>query len=90
MILGLLPWFRRCNSASAIASIICGVITFALLKITGQASLAVEIASPMLCSLLVYVLSGLIRRDKVPARVDKLLDSLQYDDVKEITDESSK
>ncbi len=90
MILGLLPWFRKSNSNSAIFSIICGVITFAILKITGQTSLAVEIASPMLCSLVIYIFSGLIPGNKVPARVDKLLDSLQYDDVKEITDETSK
>ncbi len=90
MILGLLPLFRKSNSNSAIFSIICGVITFAILKITAQTSLAVEIASPMLCSLVIYIFSGLISGNKVPARVDKLLDSLQYDDVKEITDESSK
>lgn len=90
MILGLLPWFRRCNSTSAIVSIICGVTTFVILKITFQTSLAVEIASPMSCSLVVYVFSGLIRGNKVPERVDKLLDSLKYDDVKKIASENSK
>jgi hypothetical protein len=90
MILGLLPLFRRSNSNSAIISIVCGIITFAILKITGQTSLAVEIASPMLCSLVIYVFSGLITGKKVPEQVNKLLDSLQYDDLKEIKAENHK
>jgi len=90
MILGLLPWFRKCNSTSAIASIICGVTTFIILKITTQTSLAVEIASPMLCSLVIYVFSGFILGNKVPERVDKLLDSVKYDEAVVLTSESSK
>ncbi|HOR10138.1 MAG TPA: Na+:solute symporter [Bacteroidales bacterium] len=90
MILGLLPWFRKSNSSSAIISIIGGVITFAILKTMGDVSLALEIVSPMLCSLVIYIFSGLIAGNKVPERVDKLLEAIRHEDVMAVEAERNK
>lgn len=79
MILGLLPWFRKCNSTSAILSIIGGVITFIVLKIIDNPSLALNISGPVICSLVIYISTGLIGGKKAPEKVILLLDSIQYD-----------
>ncbi|MBF8184354.1 Na+:solute symporter [Nonomuraea sp. K274] len=76
MLLGMLPMFRRCGPAAAIASWATGLVVFALLKYVfpGQGQ-TVEVAAPVLSALVVFVLVGLVApvRD---AEADALIDSL--------------
>jgi SSS family solute:Na+ symporter len=82
MILGLLPWFRKCNGTSAILSIIGGIIAFIILKITNNSPLAINISGPMICSLIIYITSAFLSKKMVPAKVNDLLASLMYDEEK--------
>ncbi|HLF34691.1 MAG TPA: sodium:solute symporter family protein [Cyclobacteriaceae bacterium] len=76
MILGLLPWFARSDSRTAIISVICGVAAFVILKIFGPFALTIEVATPLSITLTIYVLMGLLSQRAVPEKAQKLLDSL--------------
>lgn len=87
MLLGMLPAFRRCGPSAAIASWATGLIVFTLLKygfadqvkaLGPDWTTTVEVATPVLSSLVVFVLVGLLRpwRD---AESDALVDSLSQD-----------
>jgi Na+/proline symporter len=79
LMLGLLPWFRRCGSRAAIASWAAGLIVWAVVKWgIGSTDTTLVVALPLATSLVVYVGLGLLmpeRRDSV----DVLLDSLNSD-----------
>ncbi|GAB3829165.1 sodium:solute symporter family protein [Kribbella italica] len=79
LMLGLLPWFRRCGSRAAIASWAAGLIVWAVVKWgIGSTDTTMVVALPLATSLVVYVGLGLLmpeRRDSV----DVLLDSLNSD-----------
>ena len=79
MILGLLPIFRRSDSTAAILSIFSGLLAFAYFKIFADVSLSVELAGPLVTSLVVYVGYALIFNKKVEKKVDDLLNSLDND-----------
>lgn len=64
MILGLLPAFRHSGSIAAMTSIIGGLLTFVLLKFTSNVDLAVEVGSPILTSLILFIGLGFLRIDK--------------------------
>jgi SSS family solute:Na+ symporter len=59
MILGLLPWFRRSNSFSAILSIISGLAVFASIKYFFAASLAAQVGLPVATSACLFIVTGL-------------------------------
>jgi Na+/proline symporter len=79
LMLGLLPWFRRCGSRAAIASWAAGLIVWAVVKWgIGSTDTTLVVALPLATSLVVYVGLGFLmpeRRDSV----DALLDSLNTD-----------
>jgi solute:Na+ symporter, SSS family len=77
MILGLLPIFRRCDSKIAIASIVSGIFAFILIKLLPATTLVVEVGTPMLVSLLIYIFAGLMNKRSVPKKVDDLFLSLR-------------
>ncbi|MCG5212551.1 sodium:solute symporter family protein [Streptosporangium soli] len=91
MLLGMLPLFRRCGPSAAISSWATGLVVFVLIKyvftaqvtaLSGDWKITVEVAGPVLCSLLVFVVMGLVapwRR----AESDALIDSLSSDVVAE-------
>ncbi|MFI6900773.1 sodium:solute symporter family protein [Nonomuraea sp. NPDC050394] len=75
MLLGMLPAFRRCGPFAAIASWATGLVVFALVKYVVVVPRWVEVGGPVLCSLAVFVLVGLL----LPWRgqeADELVDSL--------------
>lgn len=77
MLLGLLPPFKRCNSAAAILSMAGGFAAFVLTKSVEMQSMALEVSLPLMVSLLVYLLMGLLSfRRSVPVRVREFIDPL--------------
>jgi solute:Na+ symporter, SSS family len=58
LILGLLPAFRRSNSAAAMVSWGAGLVTFALLRYSFRVGLAATLASPVAVSCVIFVLVG--------------------------------
>lgn len=70
MILGLIPFFKGCGSKGAIVSMISGTFTFIVAKLTITTSLielhpvykAIEIGSPVIVTLIVYLLFGFAKR----------------------------
>ncbi|MFI9553105.1 sodium:solute symporter family protein [Nonomuraea endophytica] len=75
MLLGMLPAFRRCGPFAAIASWATGLVVFALVKYVVVVPRWMEVGGPVLCSLAVFVLIGLL----LPWRsqeADELVDSL--------------
>lgn len=81
MILGLLPWFRRSGSKSAIISIIAGMVVFIIIKAFFNPGLAAEVSSPVLVTLILYTGLGFLFGKKVPGKVDILLNSLSTDGI---------
>ncbi|MVZ60697.1 sodium:solute symporter family protein [Sphingobacterium humi] len=79
MILGLLPQFRHSGSTAALLSIIGGLTTFIVLKLIGGFGLAIEIAGPLVMSLLLYIGYSLTVKNKVPEQVDNLLNAINED-----------
>lgn len=81
MLLGLLPAFKRSGSTAAIASIIGGVLTFGYVKyILENATMATQVASPVLVSAVLYIGIGwLSPKRSVSKQVEELVDSLNRD-----------
>ena len=52
MILGLLPAFKKSGSVAAISSIIGGLLVFVILKMIPEKPLSLEMAAPILASLI--------------------------------------
>ena len=81
LMLGLLPWFRRCGARAAIASWAAGLIVWAIVKWgIGSTDTTLVVALPLATSLLVYVGLGLLLPER-RADVDDLLGSLNTDPV---------
>lgn len=74
MILGLLPFFKRSGSISAILSIVGGLLVFVVTKAVGF-SLTVEVSAPLLTSLILFVLSGFLMKD-TSGKSNRLLNAL--------------
>ncbi len=77
MILGLLPAFRRCGSTAAIISIVGGLMTFVILKLLPDITLAMEVGTPLVTSLILYIGTGLLNRDGASQKVKDLVASLK-------------
>ncbi len=80
MILGLLPAFRKCDSAVAITSIVAGIMAFIIIKLIPDVTLAAEVGTPLFTSLLIYIIAGALNRRKVPEKVDTLFNALNNQD----------
>jgi len=68
--------FKRSGSTAAIVSIIGGLVAFIVLKFASDISLAMEVGTPMLTSLVMYISIGFFNRGIVPEKVLFLLSSL--------------
>lgn len=92
MLLGLLPWFRRSGPSAALISWAAGLVVFALNKYVwpgwveslGNESQALTVASPVLVSLLLFIVIGYVKPENTP-QSDALVDSLNTDVVPETT-----
>ena len=89
MLLGLLPAFRRCGPSAAITSWAVGLLVFFITRYVvdgwvaelGKDKItAVQVGGPVICSLIVFVLVGLIRPWHDPDS-DALVDALGKDSV---------
>lgn len=83
MLLGMLPAFRRCGPVSAVSSWAAGLVTFFLIKYVFDEQVAnlgthantVEVGTPVVVALLVFVLTGLLapkRNDEGDALIDAI------------------
>lgn len=89
MLLGMLPWFRKSGPTAALISWAAGLLVFAVNKYIladwmvsmGNMKDAYEVATPVLVSIVLFVLIGLIKPENTP-ETDALVDSLN-DDVSE-------
>ncbi len=76
LLFGLLPAFRYCGPASAIASIVAGVATFIITKNMQVNNLAIEVGLPTIVSAIIFIVIGLATKT-VPTRVNDLLSALK-------------
>jgi len=76
MILGLLPVFRRSGSWSALVSIVGGLLTFVVTKLIPGLSLTIEVATPMLVSLILFITLGFLFRNDATSQAKDLLKAL--------------
>lgn len=68
MLLGMIPFFKRCDATAAILSIAFGLIAFVITKVIDMNSLALEVSLPLIVSVISYVAIGLANRGKQPAK----------------------
>ena len=80
LMLGMLRQFRRCGPTAALVSWAGGLIAFAITKYgMDNATLTVQVATPLVTSLILYVVVGLIRPEPTEER-DALIESINNDD----------
>jgi Na+/proline symporter len=79
LLLGMLPWFRRCGPRAALTSWAGGLLSYALVYYVLQASQAAVVATPVLVSLALFTGLGLIAGEQ-SAAVDEIIDTLNHDD----------
>ena len=95
MLLGMLAPFKRCGPSAALFSWAAGLIVFAVNKYVltaqmaslGDLSQAVSVASPILASIVVYCLMGVIRPWR-NEESDALVDSLNVDAPDDVEEEA--
>jgi SSS family transporter len=77
MLLGLLPLFKKCNATAAILSILGGFLAFIATKVFEVSSLALSVSLPLIVSLTIYILIGLINsRKPAPDKVEHFINLL--------------
>jgi SSS family solute:Na+ symporter len=86
MLLGMLPAFRRCGPVAAIASWAVGLAVFALTRygfdvsrLAPDQATAVQVGGPVVCSIIVFVVIGLVAPWHNPAS-DELVDAISRDE----------
>ncbi|CAL9665316.1 hypothetical protein SUDANB95_07174 [Actinosynnema sp. ALI-1.44] len=84
LMLGLLPWFKRVGPSAAISSVVGGLGTWAVLYVLQQNKVefvtqAVIVSWPLLVSLVLYLVVGLVVRPEPSEDRAALVDSLQRD-----------
>ncbi|MFC4584594.1 sodium:solute symporter family protein [Sphaerisporangium corydalis] len=83
LMLGLLPWFKRSGPTAAIVSWAAGLGVWAVIKwVIASANTTLVVAAPLVTSLVLYVVIGLLRPENTPDR-DELVDSLGSDPAEE-------
>src|SRR5690606_11450075 len=80
MILGLLPIFKYSDSKAALFSIFGGLLAFGYIKLFMETTLVVELSSPLLTCLVIFVGYALIFKKTVSPEVENLLSSLDKDE----------
>ncbi|QFZ23811.1 sodium:solute symporter family protein [Saccharothrix syringae] len=88
LMLGLLPWFRRVGPTAAISSTVGGLLTWAVLYVLQQNKVAfvtqaVIVSWPLLVSLVLYLVIGLLLKPEPSADRSALVDSLRSDEEEE-------
>ncbi|MFC7380978.1 sodium:solute symporter family protein [Sphaerisporangium rhizosphaerae] len=79
LMLGLLPWFKRSGPTAAITSWAAGLAVWAVIKwVIASTNQTLVVAAPLVTSLILYVVIGLLRPENTPSR-DELVDSLNTD-----------
>ncbi|MEO3853296.1 sodium:solute symporter family protein [Acrocarpospora sp. B8E8] len=79
LMLGMLPWFRRSGPTAAIVSWAAGLSVWAYIKwIIESTDQAMVVGVPLVTSLVLYVVVGLLRPENTRDR-DELIDSLDSD-----------
>ncbi|MCG5211813.1 sodium:solute symporter family protein [Streptosporangium soli] len=79
LMLGMLPWFKRCGPTAAIVSWAAGLSVWVYVKwILESADQAMVVGIPLVTSLVLYVAIGLLKPESTPAR-DALVDTLDND-----------
>jgi len=79
MILGLLPAFKYSDSRAALLSIFGGLLAFIITKVFSDGNLALEIAAPVVTSMVIYMGWGIVFKRKLKPEAEKLLTSLNSD-----------
>jgi Na+/proline symporter len=80
MILGLLPMFKRSGSTAALVSIFGGLLAFVITKVIPDLSLTVEVVSPMLVSLILYITTGFLTTGNGASKAKTLLVALNSEE----------
>ena len=89
LMLGMLPWFKKVGPTAATTSVIGGLGTWAVLYVMQQNKVefvtqAVIVSWPLLVSLVLYLVIGLLIKPEPSARPrSALVDSLQSDEDEE-------
>ncbi|MEO3810054.1 sodium:solute symporter family protein [Sphaerisporangium sp. B11E5] len=79
LMLGLLPWFKRSGPTAAIISWAAGLGVWVVVKwVVASADQTLVVAAPLVTSLILYVVIGLLKPENRPDR-DELVDSLGSD-----------
>src|SRR5699024_7326299 len=74
MLFGMMPLFKKCNSAAAILSIVGGLVAFIFTKTVDVGSMALEVSLPLMVSFVIYVSLGLFKsRSSVPKNVNDFM-----------------
>ncbi|MFD2416303.1 sodium:solute symporter family protein [Amycolatopsis pigmentata] len=89
LLLGMLPWFRRCGSRAALASWATGLITYAVVYYVVKTSQATVVAAPILVSLAVYVGLGLVAPER-SAETEEMIATVGGHDQPSASSETSK
>jgi len=88
MLLGMLPAFKRCGPTAAIASWAVGLVVFALTRyvvkdqiaqLAPDQATAVSVGGPVICSIITFILIGLVRpwkNDEADALVDAISEEI--------------
>jgi hypothetical protein len=82
LLLGMLPWFRRCGPRAALTSWAGGLLAYALVYYVLNGTQAAVVATPILVSLALYLGLGLLaseRRDSV----DEMIETINQGDPSE-------
>lgn len=77
LLFGLLPAFKTCGPKAAITSIVAGIITFVITKVTGPYSLTIEVGLPTIVSALIFIGFKFFNRVQAPERVELMLAALR-------------
>lgn len=79
MLLGMIPLFKRCNSAAAIFSIAGGLVAFIVTKLIDMDSMALEVGLPLIISVIIYCLIGVVNRGRSSSRQVESFMNLLFD-----------
>ncbi|MCC5037136.1 Na+:solute symporter [Streptomyces sp. WAC 00631] len=74
LLLGMLPWFRRCGSRAALVSWAAGLGTYALVYYVLDSTQTTIVAAPILVSLVLYSGLGLLAPEP-SVRADEIIDT---------------
>nr|WP_246025611.1 sodium:solute symporter family protein [Saccharopolyspora antimicrobica] len=75
LLLGMLPWFRRCGARAAIVSWAGGLLTYGVLYYGLDADQTATVATPILVSLVLYIGLGLVASERTE-QIDEMLEVL--------------